>query len=76
MIIPGMVWIAAFFAAMGMPIRRIVGLSAQQYLFLVCVLVTTAPASGYAMGWLYSANFGTRSRRYFKLPKRNAYVRV
>src|ERR1700754_4195323 len=71
MIIPGIVWMAAFFAAIDVPIRRIARLSLQQFLFLLCILVSAGPASGYAFGWLYTANFGLRSRPILRVAEKH-----
>lgn len=61
MIVLGVGWVVAFFAVIGVPLRRIVGLSAKQYLFLVALLISTALATGYILGWTYTENWGLRS---------------
>jgi hypothetical protein len=75
MIIPGIVWIVAFFAATGVPVGSITSLSLQQYLLLLCILISTGPASGYAIGWLYTANFGVRSRPILRITDKHITYR-
>lgn len=61
MVIPGVAWVMIFFSVIGISLRRIVGLSAKQYVFLLGLALSTSLASGYVLGWTYTENWGLRS---------------
>jgi hypothetical protein len=61
MIVPGAFWVLVFLSVTGVPLTRIASLTAQQYGLLICILVSIAPASSYALGWLYTVSLGVRS---------------
>jgi len=61
MIVPGVFWVLVFLSVTEVPLTRITSLTAQQYGLLICILVSTAPASSYALGWLYTVGLGVRS---------------